>query len=65
MSLDVLKPRPMVYAIQNQTRSIQFLGVIVGQISASSAALPDQMSASEALTNFVRLKIFQQMKKKT
>ena len=59
-----IKLRSVFYAIQNQTFSIQFFGICTGQTSASSAALPDQMSASEALTNFVRLKSFQAMKKK-
>lgn len=51
--------RPTAYAIQYHTRSMKFLGLFSGQISASSAALPVQMSASLAFTNGVRFVTFQ------
>lgn len=44
-----------IHATQNHTRSIQFLGFRSGHISASRAALPDQISASSGLTKLVLL----------
>ena len=51
------------YAIQNQIFSSMFRGTCSGQISASSAALPVQISASAALTKLVRLNTFQKRKR--
>ena len=49
----------LAYAIQYHTFSMKFLGLFSGHSSASSAALPVQMSASLALTKGVRFTIFQ------
>lgn len=47
------------YAIQNHTRSAQFLATRSGHCTASNAALPVVISASAALTGRVRLNSFQ------
>lgn len=48
-----------LYAIQNHIFSSMLRGTCSGHTSASSAALPDHISASAGLTILVRLKIFQ------
>ena len=53
-----------IYAIQYHTFSAKFLGLLSGQTSASSAALPVQMSASLGLMKDVRLMIFQPANKR-